>query len=120
MDQHTLDVPPCGSFAVSKQITSKPRRPAARQTHSHCLDGPETSSEWQSRPRRVFGTRSPRIEVITRSHSTPLLQIEVQPQRILESGESLHPDLADRFSIQTPNRYRTHLLRLRFRRSRQT
>ncbi len=39
MDQHTLGVPPLGSFAVSRPIASKPSRPAARRTHSHCRAG---------------------------------------------------------------------------------
>lgn len=39
MDQLTLGVRPVGSFAVSRQITSKLRRPATRQTYSHCRAG---------------------------------------------------------------------------------
>lgn len=121
MDQHTLGVPPLGSFAVSRPIASKPSRPAARRTHSHCRAG-KGSKQRVGRADHVgsSATAPRRSRRSPGPNSTKLLQIEVQPQRVLECGESLHPDLADRFRIQTPNRYRTHLLRLRFRRSRQT
>ena len=121
MDQHTLSVPPLGSFAVSRPIASKPSRPAARRTHSHCRAG-KGSKQRVGRADHVgsSATAPRRSRRSPGPNSTKLLQIEVQPQRVLECGESRHPDLADRFRIQTPNRHRTHLLRLRFRRSRQT
>lgn len=39
MDQHTLGIPPLGSFAVSRPVASRPSRPAARRKHSHCRAG---------------------------------------------------------------------------------